>query len=126
RAVVSIGFGALGFLVAWWALADAAASYEAFLLIVAYWIGPWLGVMFVDQYLRRGKPVDALLYDRAYTNHPGVVAFSTGLAVSVLLFSNQAKFTGYLVREFPALGDITFFVGFLVAAATYAVLARRP
>ncbi|MEU0876742.1 purine-cytosine permease family protein [Nocardia brasiliensis] len=126
RAVVSIGFGVLGFLVAWWALADAAASYEAFLLIVAYWIGPWLGVMFVDQYLRRGKPVDVLLYDRAYTNHPGVVAFTTGLAVSVLLFSNQAKFTGYLVREFPALGDITFFVGFLVAAATYAVLARRP
>ncbi|WP_280469935.1 purine-cytosine permease family protein [Nocardia brasiliensis] len=126
RAVVSIGFGALGFLVAWWALADAAASYEAFLLIVAYWIGPWLGVMFVDQYLRRGKQVDALLYNRAYTNHPGVAAFLTGLAVSVLLFSNQARFTGYLVREFPALGDITFFVGFLVAAATYAALARRP
>ncbi|MFC9438532.1 purine-cytosine permease family protein [Nocardia sp. NPDC057030] len=125
RAVVSVCFGAIGFLVAWWALPDAAASYEAFLLIVAYWIGPWLGVMFVDQYLRRGRRIDDLLYHRAYTNWPGVAAFLLGLAVSVLLFSNQAKFTGYLVRQLPDLGDITFFVGFVLAAAAYFALGRR-
>lgn len=53
---------------AWWALPDAAHSYEAFLLIIAYWVGPWLGVVFADQYLRRGQPVAHLLYDRSYTN----------------------------------------------------------
>ncbi|WP_069167596.1 purine-cytosine permease family protein [Nocardia altamirensis] len=126
RAVVSIGFGAIGFLVAWWALPDAAASYEAFLLIVAYWIGPWLGVMLVDQYLRRGRTIDDLLYDRRHTNWPGVAAFLFGLAISVLLFSHQAEFTGYLVRQLPDLGDITFFVGFLLAGTTYAALATRP
>ncbi|MFI9404232.1 purine-cytosine permease family protein [Nocardia sp. NPDC052316] len=125
RAVVSICFGAIGFLVAWWALPDAAASYEAFLLIVAYWIGPWLGVMFVDQYLRRGREIDNLLYNRAYTNWPGLAAFLFGLALSVLLFSHQAKFTGYLVREVPELGDITFFVGFLLSATAYLLMARR-
>ncbi|QBS40294.1 cytosine permease [Nocardia sp. CS682] len=125
RALVSICFGAVGFLVAWWALPDAAASYEAFLLIVAYWIGPWLGVMFVDQYLRRGRKIDDLLYNRTYTNWPGVSAFLFGLALSVLLFSHQAKFTGYLVRHVPELGDITFFVGFLVSATAYFLLAQR-
>lgn len=123
RAVVSIGFGAIGFLVAWWALPDAAQSYEAFLLIVAYWIGPWLGVMFADQFLRRGSQLDALLYNRSYENWRGVAAFLIGLVVSVLLFSNQAKFTGYVVREFPNLGDITFFIGFALAVIAYLTLA---
>ncbi|MFE1595689.1 purine-cytosine permease family protein [Nocardia sp. NPDC058705] len=125
RALVSAVFGVTGFLVAWWALPDAAVGYEAFLLIVAYWIGPWLGVMFADQYLRRGTDIRPLLYNRAYTNWNGVAAFATGLVVSVLLFSNQAKFTGYLVREFPNLGDITVFVGFTLAGGLYLLLARR-
>jgi nucleobase:cation symporter-1, NCS1 family len=123
RALVTLFFGVAGFLVAWWALADAAAGYEAFLLIIAYWIGPWLGVMFADQYLRRGQVVGGLLYDRAYTNWPGLASFSIGLAVSVLLFSNQQKFVGFLARVLPQLGDITFFVGFVIAGCCYLLLA---
>ncbi|WP_424808514.1 purine-cytosine permease family protein [Rhodococcus sp. 27YEA15] len=119
RAVVSMAFGVIGFLVAWWALADAAASYEAFLLVVAYWIGPWLGIMFADQYLRRGQRVDELLYDPKYSNWGGFSAFLIALVGSVLLFSNQEKFVGYLVRSVPELGDITFFVGFVMAAGLY-------
>ncbi|WP_280266320.1 purine-cytosine permease family protein [Nocardia wallacei] len=119
RAVVSAAFGGVGFLVAWWALRDAAAGYEAFLLIVAYWIGPWLGVVFADEFLRRGTRFEHLLYDRSYTNHGGVAAFGIGLVVSVLLFSNQHKFVGLIPRAVPELGDITFFAGFVLSAATY-------
>jgi len=124
RGFVTLFFGVAGFLVAWWALADAAASYEAFLLIIAYWIGPWLGVMFADQYLRRGQVVSGMLYDRSYTNRPGLPSFLIGLVVSVLLFSNQEKFVGFLARMFPQLGDITFFLGFLIAGGCYLLLAR--
>ncbi|WP_067568070.1 purine-cytosine permease family protein [Nocardia acidivorans] len=124
RALVSAAFGLVGFLVAWWALPDAAASYEAFLLIVAYWIGPWLGIVFADEYLRRGQRIDQLLYDRSYTNRGGVAAFLIGLVVSVLLFSNQAEFVGYVARQLPELGDITFFVGFLISGAGYLLLNR--
>lgn len=115
-----------GFLIAWWALADAAASYEAFLLIIAYWIGPWLGVVFADQYLRRGQSVAGFLYDRSYANWPGgLLSFLVGLVVSVVLFSNQAKFVGVIAEAMPQLGDITFFVGFLIAAGgSYLVLCR--
>lgn len=123
RALVSLGFGVIGFLVAWWALPDAATSYEGFLLIVAYWIGPWLGVVFADQYLRRGRRIEKLFYDRTFANPVGVGAFLAGLVVAVLLFANQAKFTGYLVRAVPELGDITFFVGFLVSGGLYLLLA---
>ncbi|ORA44191.1 cytosine permease [Mycolicibacterium chubuense] len=124
RALVTVFFGIAGFLVAWWALPDAAHSYEAFLLIIAYWVGPWLGVMFADQYLRRGRPVAHLLYDRSYTNWGGLAAFGIGLVVSVLLFANQEKFVGFVAAAVPALGDITFFVGFVLAGAAYWVLCR--
>ncbi|MCV7216843.1 cytosine permease [Mycobacterium crocinum] len=124
RAMVTVFFGVAGFGIAWWALADAAASYEAFLLIIAYWIGPWLGVVFADQYLRRGQSIAGFLYDRGYTNWGGFASFLIGLVVSVLLFSNQEKFVGYIARALPQLGDITFFVGFLIAGASYLVLCR--
>ncbi|MEC3954320.1 cytosine permease [Nocardia sp. CDC153] len=124
RAVVSVAFGVIGFLVAWWALPDAAASYEGFLLIVAYWIGPWLGVVFADEYLRRGQRIDHLLYDRSYANWGGVAAFLIGLVVSVVLFSNQEKFVGPIAKAVPQLGDITFFVGFLLSGAAYLILVR--
>ena len=124
RALVTVFFGVAGFLVAWWALGDAAASYEAFLLIIAYWIGPWLDVVLADQYLRRGQTIAGFLYDRSYTNRPGLLSFTVGLAVSVLLFSNQEKFVGYVAKAFPQLGDITFFVGFLIAGGLYLALCR--
>lgn len=124
RALVTVFFGVAGFAIAWWALADAAASYEAFLLIIAYWIGPWLGVVFADQYLRRGQSIAGFLYDRSYSNWPGLASFAIGLVVSVLLFSNQEKFVGYIAKALPQLGDVTFFVGFLIAGASYLVLCR--
>ena len=125
RALVTVFFGVVGFLVAWWALADAAASYEAFLLLVAYWIGPWLGVVFADRLLRREPPTLALLYDPKYTNWGGVAAFVLGLVASVLLFCNQERFVGFVVRAVPDLGDIGAFVGFVIAFVAYLVLARN-
>jgi nucleobase:cation symporter-1, NCS1 family len=124
RALVTVFFGVAGFLVAWWALPDAAHSYEAFLLIIAYWIGPWLGVVFADQYLRRGQSVAGFLYDRTYTNWNGLLAFLIGLVVSVLLFSNQERFVGAVTAAVPQLGDVTFYVGFLLAGACYLGLCR--
>jgi NCS1 nucleoside transporter family len=124
RALVTVFFGVAGFLIAWWALPDAAANYEAFLLIIAYWIGPWLGVVFADQYLRRGQTIAGFLYDRSYANWGGLASFVVGLTVSVLLFSAQDKFPGYLYKAVPQLGDITFFVGFLLAGGSYLLLCR--
>jgi purine-cytosine permease-like protein len=124
RALVTVFFGVAGFLVAWWALPDAAANYESFLLIIAYWIGPWLGVLFADQYLRRGQTIAGFLYDRSYANWNGLLSFAIGLVVSVVLFANQVKFTGYIAKAVPQLGDIAFFVGFLLAGGSYLLLCR--
>jgi NCS1 family nucleobase:cation symporter-1 len=124
RALVAVVFGVIGFLLAWSGLHDAGSKYENFLLIIAYWIGPWLGVMFTDQFLRRGKPIAELLYAKWYQNWAGPIAMAVGIAVSILLFSNQTDFTGIVPKHVPALGDIAFLVGFVLAAAIYAAL--RP
>ena len=124
RAVVAVVFGVIGFFLAWSGLSDAGAKYENFLLVIAYWIGPWLGVFFTDQLLRRGKRVDELLYAKWYQNWAGPVAMLVGIVASILLFSNQTDFSGLVVKHAPGVGDITVLVGFLLAALLYAGL--RP
>ena len=124
RAVVALVFGVIGFFLAWSGLSDAGSKYENFLLVIAYWIGPWLGVFFTDQYLRRGQRVDDLLYAKWYQNWAGPVAMLVGIVVSILLFSNQTDFSGLVVKHAPGVGDITFLVGFVLSALLYAGL--RP
>jgi NCS1 family nucleobase:cation symporter-1 len=124
RALVALLFGVLGFFLAWSGLSDAAEKYENFLLVIAYWIGPWLGVFFTDQFLRRGKRVDDLLYAKWYQNWAGPIAMLVGIVASVLLFSNQTEFVGLVPAHLPGVGDITFAVGFGLSALLYAAL--RP
>jgi purine-cytosine permease-like protein len=121
RAIVALVFGAIGFVLAYSSL-DDPSRYEDFLLIIAYWIGPWLGVFFADWYLRRRHRVDGFLFDATHNPYAGWVSMLVAGAVSILLFANQIKFQGYLVRDHPALGDIAFEVGFLLAVGLYAVL----
>jgi nucleobase:cation symporter-1, NCS1 family len=121
RAIVSGVFGVLGFVLALFGLSDAGHLYENFLLIISYWIGPWLAVYLTDWFLRRGKRVDGFLYDKAHNPWSGVVAMAVGMAVSISLFSNQSEYVGPIPKSFPAWGDSTFEVGFVVAAVLYAI-----
>ena len=80
-------------------------------------------MVFTDQALRRGQPIERFLYDKHYANWAGPVAMLLGMVVSILLFSNQTRFVGYVARQSSSFGDIAFEVGFVVAAVTY-YLAR--
>ncbi|SDY40346.1 NCS1 nucleoside transporter family [Amycolatopsis xylanica] len=124
RAVVSVGYGAIGFALAWAGLADAGHAYESFLLVVAYWVSPWLAVLLVDQYLRRGQDVSGLFADPRHSNWPGFIAFVAGLVVSIGLFANQTLYTAPIPKAVPAIGDLTFLVGFVISGGLYALLRR--
>jgi NCS1 family nucleobase:cation symporter-1 len=121
RAAVALVFGVIGLIVAFDGLNDVS-KYENFLLVISYWIGPWLGVVLVDRFLRRGTDIQALLGDKKYLNWAGPSAMFVGGALSIWLFSNQTKYQGVLVKDHPALGDLTFEVGFAVAAILYFAL----
>ena len=122
RAIVAVGFGIIGFFLAWSGLHNAGTKYENFLLIIAYWIAPWLAVMFCDMYLRRGQSpasLEPLLFDKKYTNWAGPVAMAVGAAVSIWLFSNQTEYIGIVPSHAGAAGDLTFEVGFVLTAVIY-------
>jgi nucleobase:cation symporter-1, NCS1 family len=122
RAIVAVGFGIVGFFVAWSGLGNAGSDYNNFLLIIAYWIGPWLAVVFLDRFLRRRQPTAAtegLLFNKKYTNWAGPVAMAVGAGVSIWLFANQTKYTGLIPSHFPSAGDLTFEAGFLLTAVIY-------
>jgi purine-cytosine permease-like protein len=64
------------------------------------------------------------LYAKWYQNWAGPIAMAVGIGVSLPLFSSQSYYVGVIAKHVPALGDITFLVGFVLSAAIYAVL--RP
>ncbi|MEV7737357.1 MULTISPECIES: cytosine permease [unclassified Streptomyces] len=128
RSVLVVVSGVAGTAAAWASLSDAGAAYEAFLLVIAYWVAPWLGVVLVERWLRARVPQEqsaARLTDRSFTNWPGLAALLIGVAVSVPLFSNQEDYVGYVPEHWPSFGDITPVVGFAVSAVLYAALRRR-
>jgi NCS1 nucleoside transporter family len=124
RAVVALVYGAIGFVLAWLGLSDAGHAYENFLLVVSYWVSPWLAVILVDQYLRRGTRVGPMLSDTRHHNWAGFTAFVIGLVVSIGLFANQSMYTAPIPKLVPAVGDVTFVVGFVLSGLIYAVLKR--
>jgi nucleobase:cation symporter-1, NCS1 family len=46
------------------------------------------------------------------------------IGVSIWLFANQTDYVGVLPKHYPALGDLTFEVGFALAALLYAMVFR--
>jgi purine-cytosine permease-like protein len=121
RAVTALVFGVLGLIVAFLGLNDIS-KYENFLLVISYWIGPWLGVYLVDWAMRRGHRVDGFLFDRKHTPYAGWVSMLVGMALSIWLFADQSLYTGLVPSRWPSFGDIAFFVGFLIAGVLYAVI----
>jgi len=124
RAIVAIVFGIAGFFVALSGLSDAGTKHNNFLLVIAYWIGPWLGVFFADQLLRRGKHVAGFLFDRRHNPWAGFAAMAIAMAVSIFFFANQTDYVGLVFRHVAAFGDLTFEVGFVLAALLYALFFR--
>jgi nucleobase:cation symporter-1, NCS1 family len=133
RAIVALGFGTIGFFVAWSGLGNAGSDYNNFLLIISYWIGPWLAVMFCDMILnRRQDPAQAehLLFNRKYTNWAGPVAMAVGIGISIWLFANQTKYVGLVPTHDGNFGDLTFEAGIVITTVIYLtwrlIADRRP
>jgi NCS1 nucleoside transporter family len=123
RAVVAGVFGVIGFFVAWSGLHDAGHKYENFLLIISYWIGPWLAVVLLERIFRRGQHSVQWLGERNNVNWAGPIAMGLATAISIWLFANQyPKYVATVPTHHPALSDLTFEVGFVMAAILYALL----
>lgn len=125
RALIGILIGVIGYALGVIFKANVApgSKYEFFLLLISYWIAPWLAVVFVDYWLRRGDYGDeSIFYNTRYNRWQGVVAMAIGAVVSTYLFANDyPQYVGPIPTNNPNLGDITFIVGFIITAVLYYV-----
>ncbi len=125
RAALAVVVGVIGFIggLVFQAQVAPGSKYEFFLLLISYWIAPWLAVVFVDYWLRQGDYGDeSVFYDTTRFRWQGVVAMAVGLLVSVYLFANVfGVYVGPIPTNNPDFGDITFIVGFLITAVLYYV-----
>ncbi|MDI5966212.1 cytosine permease [Streptomyces sp. SL13] len=129
RAAASLVFGVVGTVLAWTGLTDSGERYENFLLVITYWIGPWLAVTFLDRWLNRSRPDEVtarILEDTSHRVWAGPVAMAVGTALGIVLFSNQTDFQGLVAKHVPGIGDIAFAAGFAIAAIVYVALLRVP
>lgn len=103
---------------------QTAQLYTNFLLLLSYWASPWAAVVFVDWLQRRGETASADAFETLPRVRLGVYAWVAGLALS-LPFWNQQWYTGPFASAFPQFGDLSYYVGFAVAAAVMAAAKRE-
>lgn len=110
---VLLGF--LGALLAWWASAHLMEAYKNFLLLLSYWVAPWVGVVLVGYW--RGL----LTRDRALTppaTHPAALgAFVIGI-LAVIPFMSTALWTGPVAHRLNG-GDLGYYVGIILSALLF-------
>jgi nucleobase:cation symporter-1, NCS1 family len=124
RAIMVALAGVVGSITAFLAIkGDFVGAFEGFLLVVSYWVAPWIAIVLTDSILRKGQDIAALAQNEKRENPAGVIAFVVATAASIWGFCNQLAYTGPIAKAF-SLGDVTPLVGFVLAAVLYAVLAK--
>jgi NCS1 family nucleobase:cation symporter-1 len=103
--------GSLGALLMVWGGGAFAAVYKSFLLLLSYWIAPWLGIVLADFYVSHHRGIAR----RAW---PAILSFTLGLAVSIP-FMDSALYQGYVATHYLGGGDVSYLVGMLVSSLSY-------
>ncbi len=126
----AIVVGVLGALVAWTAgQGNFLTNYTFFLYLLGYWVAPWVAIVLVDFFLvQKGEYHTAVFYDKSRGVMPGFWFWIGSVAVSVLFMnqylSPQLNFIGPIANALPQLGDITYYVSFLLAGTGYLLYSR--
>jgi len=119
--------GALGFALALLGYQNFTQNYENFLIVLDYWIMPWLAVVLLDFYVF-GHREPMGFSQPVPVNWNGLIAWLIGLAVSLLFISEQfqvfgLKAHGPLATWFRD-ADFGYFIGFIIAGVIYVLLNR--
>ncbi len=96
------------------------SNYESFLLLLGYWMTPWMGVLFADFYIQKAYGrVKSDTRNKTAVQAPGLISFLIGIAVSTL-FMNSGLYEGPISKAMNGL-DLAFYVGFLISFILYLI-----
>jgi NCS1 family nucleobase:cation symporter-1 len=100
-------------------------GFQNFLFLLGYWLAPWAAIVLVDYFwVFRGRYQTDVFYDPRRVFAPGFWAWVVAIVVSIPFF-NQTLYQGPFARHFPQFGDLSYYVGFVVAGILYWILARN-
>ena len=132
RAISAVGSGVIGLIIglAFQANVGPGTKYENFLLAITYWIAPWLAIVFVDYWMRRGKYSEVEFFDPRHTPWQGWVSMLVGLLAGIPFWDQGDPLApgthpiiGAVPFAHPEWGDLTFIVSIVVAGVLYYVLS---
>jgi len=98
---------------------DVAHQLDSFLLVVSYWVSPWIAIVVTERFLSKGKDAQARAL-APKNSWAGALAFVVATAFSIWGFAAQVLYTGVFAKD-SGLGDLTALVGFVLASVLYAV-----
>lgn len=130
KAVLVVAAFTLLFRIATLLFGEFFSLYEQWLSIIIIWSCPWVAIVIIDFFLRKGNYVveDIMKWKEGeywYKNGvfwPGIVSFIIGL-IAAFLFTNSTFIHGPLAVTFGL--DIGFEIGFIVTAICYYFLAKN-
>jgi nucleobase:cation symporter-1, NCS1 family len=103
-------------------------NFENFLLVLDYWIMPWLGIVLVDYFISRRTTVQTST-EAPSLDGSALASYLVAVLVSVPFMVPAIRLwypVGALANLFGG-ADFSYFVSFLVAAGvTYFIRKRRP
>jgi NCS1 family nucleobase:cation symporter-1 len=98
---------------------DVAHQLDSFLLVVSYWVSPWIAIVVTERFLSKGKDAQARAL-APKNSWAGALAFVIATAFSIWGFAAQVLYTGVFAKD-SGLGDLTAIVGFVLASVLYTV-----
>ena len=114
------------------AQSDFALNFTNFLLFISYWISPFVGVVLADWSLR-GRHADGMRLVNFATlpsGVAGITALIVGFVVSIPFQNSSLGYSwggpfNYVTANYLHGADIAYYVGGIVAAVVYLLMARR-
>lgn len=101
--------------------------YEGFLLLLDYWVTPWLAIILLDFFVfGRRSPSDVESAPRFGVN--ALLSYFVGLFASVPFISwgySTLEFQGIISSSYLGGADISYYVALVVTSLLYFILQRR-
>jgi NCS1 family nucleobase:cation symporter-1 len=106
---------------------NTSGKFQSVLLFSAYWIAPFLAVVLIDWHNRKGSTtyggLTALMdLKNLNTGWPALVSLVVGFGAMVP-FMNTGLLVGPVAKALDG-ADLSFYVGFVVAASLFTVLRK--
>lgn len=96
--------------------------YEDFLLLLGYWVTPWIAVILVDFFVFKRNSKGFLEESADRRIGKGIWAFILGIIIAIPFFSSTL-YTGPIAKQLNG-ADLSFYVAFFVAGVIYITIGR--